>query len=108
MTEKREPTTDAVEILDRMFYRGKWERQKELERCRVESDIAQIAYGARRRLGLSLEEVAAKIGATRDEIANIEEANCRVVTLTWSPLVDKLMAALDELASEKNEKGKGD
>ncbi len=52
-TPKRQPTTDAVEILHRRYFEGKPEMLAMLEEARVEDEIARKIYALRTKAGLT-------------------------------------------------------
>ena len=50
-TLKRQPTTDAIEILHRRYFEGKPEMLAMLEDARVEDEIARKIYALRAEAG---------------------------------------------------------
>ncbi len=55
-TPKRQPTTDAIEILHRRYFEGKPEMLAMLEDARVEDEIARKIYALRAEAGLGLRD----------------------------------------------------
>ena len=53
MARQRKATTDAVEILERLFYEGKPARMKALEEARANEEIARNIRDLRSNAGLT-------------------------------------------------------
>ena len=77
MTDKKpsKSTTDALEILDRLFYDGRPGRQKALEEARRESDVAGKVYAMRMDAGLTQKDVAQRVGTSPSVISRLEDAD---------------------------------
>lgn len=75
MAKKREPTTDAVEILHRRYYEGRPSRLAGLEQARAEAEIARQVYALRNEAGLTQRQLAKRVGVKASEIDDIEEAD---------------------------------
>ena len=73
MTKKRKPTKDAVEILDRRYYKGKPERQAALEEARANDAIARKIYDLRTEAGLTQRQLAKLVGTTASVICLLED-----------------------------------
>ena len=73
-TRKR-PTTDAVEILHRRYYRGKPARLADLERARANDQVARKIAALRTEAGLSQRQLARLIGTTASVICRLEDAD---------------------------------
>ena len=71
----RQPTTDAVEILHRLYVENDPEMQRMLEAERVKSKIARQIYDLRKKAGLTHEQLAEKVGTTAKVIDDLEEAD---------------------------------
>ena len=71
----RQPTTDAVEILHRLYVENDPEMQRMLEAERVKSKIARQIYDLREEAGLTHEHLAEKVGTTVEILDNLEEAD---------------------------------
>ena len=73
--KERQPTTDAVEILHRLYVENDPEMQRILEAERVKSKIARKVYDFRNEAGLTHEQLAEKVGTTVEIIDNLEETD---------------------------------
>jgi hypothetical protein len=68
MSRKREPTTDAVEILHRRYFEGKPEMIALLEKERTKAEIARQIYDLRTEARLTQKELAILVGTSRKVI----------------------------------------
>ncbi|MBC8229024.1 XRE family transcriptional regulator [bacterium] len=75
MSQKRKPTTDAVEILHRLYYEGNPERLASLEEERANAEIARQIYDLRTEAGLTHRELAKLVGTSPSVIDQLEEAD---------------------------------
>jgi ribosome-binding protein aMBF1 (putative translation factor) len=75
MTKKREPTTDAVEILHRRYFEGKPKMLALLEEERANAEIARKIYELRTKAGLSQRALAKLVGTTASVICRLEDAD---------------------------------
>jgi ribosome-binding protein aMBF1 (putative translation factor) len=75
MSENRDPTTDAVEILHRRFYEGKPERLESLEETRANEEIARKIQALRTKAGLTQAQLAKVVGTTASVICRLEDAD---------------------------------
>lgn len=75
MGKKREPTTDAVEILHRRYYEGNPERLAELEEARADDETARMIYALRTEAGLTQRQLAKLVGTTASVICRLEDAD---------------------------------
>jgi DNA-binding XRE family transcriptional regulator len=73
--QKREPTTDAVEILHRRYYEGHPERLAMLEEARANDEIARQVYRLRTEARLTHGQLAKLVGTTAVVIRQLEEAD---------------------------------
>ena len=73
--QKREPTTDAVEILHRRYYEGHPERLAMLEEARANDEIARQVYALRTEAGLTHGQLAKLVGTTAVIVRQLEEAD---------------------------------
>lgn len=73
--KKREPTTDAVEILHRLYYEGQPDRLAMLEEARANNEIARKIYDLRTKAGLTHGQLAKLVGTTTAVIRQLEEAD---------------------------------
>jgi DNA-binding XRE family transcriptional regulator len=75
MPEKRNRTTDAVEILRRRFYEGNPERLESLEEARANEEIARKIQALRTKAGLTRAQLAKVVGTTASVICQLEDAD---------------------------------
>jgi ribosome-binding protein aMBF1 (putative translation factor) len=73
--KKRQPTTDAVEILDRRYFRNKPEMQTLLAEEGANAEIARKIYDLRTAAGLSQRALAKLVGTTASVICRLEDAD---------------------------------
>lgn len=66
------PTTDAVKILHRRYYKNDPQRQAELDIARVSAQVAQQIYELRHKVGLTLRQLAEQVGTTASVISRLE------------------------------------
>jgi ribosome-binding protein aMBF1 (putative translation factor) len=93
MTRKRQPTTDAAEILRRRYFDGKSEELNALlEEERANSDVAQRIYSLRTAAKLSQRELARLVGTTASVICQLEDADYRGHSLS---MLRRVAAALN-------------
>ncbi len=71
MSEKR-TTTDAVEILHRLYFKNDPEMMQMLESERVKFKIGQKIYDLREEAGLTQKQLAEKVGTTATVIDDLE------------------------------------
>ena len=72
---KRRTTTDGLEILDRLFIRGRPDRLRALEEAVLNAEIAQEIYALRAKAGLTQKRLAEMIGTTHSVISRLEDAD---------------------------------
>lgn len=75
MSRKREPTTDAVEILHRRYFEGNPEMMELLEEERTKAEIARQIYDLRTEAGLIQQELAKLVDISPSIIDQLEEAD---------------------------------
>jgi DNA-binding XRE family transcriptional regulator len=75
MQKRRKPTTDAVEIMDRLLHHGKPGRLRQLDEVRANDEIGRKIYGLRTQAGLTQAQLARMIGATASVICRLEDAD---------------------------------
>jgi ribosome-binding protein aMBF1 (putative translation factor) len=75
MPQKRESTTDAVEILHRRYFEGKPEMMELLEEEHTKAEIARQIYDLRTEAGLTQQELAKLLGTDPSVIDGLEEAD---------------------------------
>jgi ribosome-binding protein aMBF1 (putative translation factor) len=93
MSSKRKPTTDAVEILHRRFFRDQPERQRVLEEARAEHEVARKIYELRKKAGLTQAQLAKMIGTTASVISRLEDADYEGHSLA---MLRRIAAALNK------------
>lgn len=75
MPLRKQPTMDAVEIIHRRYFEGNPERLAELEEERANAEIARVAYDLREQAGLTLEELAERVGTPPAVLRDLEDAD---------------------------------
>jgi hypothetical protein len=75
MPKKREPTSDAVEILHRRIYEGKPERLAALEEARANDEVARKIYALRTKAKLTRGQLGKRVGVPASVIEDLEEAD---------------------------------
>lgn len=93
MNVKRKPTTDAVEILHRRFFKGQPERLKALEEARADDEVARKIFELRKKAGLTQAQLAKMIGTTASVISRLEDADYDGHSLA---MLRRIAAALDK------------
>jgi ribosome-binding protein aMBF1 (putative translation factor) len=69
---ERKPTTDAVEILHRLYFENDQEMMEMLETERIKGKIAQRVYNLCEEAGLTQKQLAKKVGTTAKMIDVLE------------------------------------
>ena len=90
--KKRRPTTDAVEILHRRYYKRKPERLAALEKARANDHVARKIVALRTEAGLSQRQLARLIGTTASVICRLEDADYEGHSLA---MLNRIAAALN-------------
>src|SRR5436309_5545309 len=93
MAKKRKPTRDAVEILDRRYYRGNRERLSDLEEARANDAVARKIYELRTKAGLTQRQLAKLVGTTASVICLLEDADYEGHSLA---MLRRIAAALQQ------------
>lgn len=75
MKKQKNVTTDALEIIDRRFFREKPEMMVELERVKAENAVALKVYHLRTQFGLTQRQLAKMVGTTASVICRLEDAD---------------------------------
>lgn len=75
MKKSRKPTTDALEIIDRLIYEGKPERLRQLEEVRANDEIGRRIYELRTKARLTQAQLAKLVGTTASVICRLEDAD---------------------------------
>jgi ribosome-binding protein aMBF1 (putative translation factor) len=92
MQRRRKPTTDALEIIDRLLYEGKPERLKQLEEVQANDEVGRKIYELRTKAGLTQAQLARMIGTTASVICRLEDADYEGHSLA---MLRRVAAALD-------------
>ncbi len=79
---KKQPTTDAVEILHRRHFEGNPAMLDLLNQERVHADVAQKVYDLRTRAGLTQRQLAKLVGTSPSVISRLEDADYQGHSLT--------------------------
>ena len=87
------PTSDAVEILHRRFYKGKPARLKNLEEARANEEIARKIQELRASAALTQTQLAKLIGTTASVICRLEDADYEGHSLA---MLRRIAAALNQ------------
>ena len=93
MTAKKyaKPTTDALEILDRLLYAERPDRRAAMEEAQQESDVAEEVYNMRKAARLTQKELARRVGTSPSVISRLEDADYGKHSLR---MLDRVAAAL--------------
>ncbi len=75
MVKKKRVITDAVEILDRLYFDGRPRHIAALDDERLKLDIAQQIYDLRTAAHLSQRALAARVGTTASVISRLEDTD---------------------------------
>jgi ribosome-binding protein aMBF1 (putative translation factor) len=91
--KRPKPTTDAVAILDRRYFKGEPDMLAMLEEARANADVAREIYDLRTHAGLSQRELAKLIGTTASVICRLEDADYEGHSLA---MLNRIAAALNK------------
>jgi ribosome-binding protein aMBF1 (putative translation factor) len=91
--KKKKLTTDAVEIIDRRYFRGKPEMQALLAEEEANAEIARKIYDLRTKAGLSQRALAKLVGTTASVICRLEDSDYEGHSLG---MLKRIAAALDK------------
>lgn len=92
------PTSDGVEIIDRLYIRGKPEMEALLVEVQEEDEIARQIYSLRIDACLSQRALAKKVGTTASVICRLESADYEGHSLS---MLRRVAAALNSRVSLK-------
>ena len=93
MRKAKRPTTDAVDILLRRYYRGRPERLAALEQARANDTIARKLTELRLQAGLTQRRLAKLVGTTASVICRLEDADYEGHSLA---MLNRIAAALKQ------------
>lgn len=88
---QKKTTTDAVEIIHKLFFEGRPERLAELEKMRADDAVARKIYHLRTKAGLSQRALAKLVGTTASVICRLEDADYEGHSLA---MLNRIAAAL--------------
>ena len=91
--KKQKPTADAVEILDRRYFRGNPKMQALLAEEEANAEIARKIYDLRTKAGLSQRALAKLVGTTASVICRLEDSDYEGHSLA---MLRRIAAALDK------------
>lgn len=75
MARKKRRTSDAVEIIDRRYFRGKPEMRALVDEEVANCEVARKIYDLRTESGLSQRALAKIVGTTASAICRLEDAD---------------------------------
>ena len=90
--KKKRPTTDAVAILHRRYYKGRPDRIAGLEKARADNQVACKIVELRTRAGLTQRQLAKLVGTTASVICRLEDADYEGHSLA---MLNRIAAALN-------------
>lgn len=93
MSQTRKTTTDALEIIDRRYYRGRPKRQAELAEMEANVAIADKICKLRTKSKLTQRQLAKLVGTTASVICRLEDADYEGHSLA---MLNRIAAALDK------------
>ena len=86
-------TRDALEIVDRLLVAGDKDRRARIDNDVMNCEVAALIHAARKRAGLTQQQLADLIGSTQPTIARLEDANYDGHSLT---MLRRIAAALGQ------------
>ena len=90
---KKKTTTDALKIIDQMFYDGKPERQAGLQQAFADDAVARKIHDLRIKAGLTQKQLAKMVGTTDSVISRLEDADYEGHSMA---MLNRIAAALDK------------
>jgi ribosome-binding protein aMBF1 (putative translation factor) len=91
--KNRKPTVDAVDIIDRRYFRGNREMQSLLAEEEANAEVARKIYNLRTKAGLSQRALAKLVGTTASVICRLEDSDYEGHSLA---MLKRIAAALDK------------
>lgn len=79
--KKKHATTDALKIIDHLYFDGKPDQLAALEEARADAQIARTIYTLRTKASLSQRELAVLVGTSTSIIARLEDADYEASSL---------------------------
>ena len=89
---KKEKTSDAVEILDRMIGADP-EMHRSVAEARINAEVAQLIYEVRTKAKRTQKQLAELIGTTQSVIARLEDADYEGHSLS---MLQRIASALNK------------
>jgi ribosome-binding protein aMBF1 (putative translation factor) len=90
--KKNKPTTNAVEIMHKLFIKGNKKRLAYIEQEKIRLAIAQKIYDLRTRANITQKELAHRIGTKQSVISRLEDADYDGYTLK---ILEKIAEAVN-------------
>jgi ribosome-binding protein aMBF1 (putative translation factor) len=90
---KKQPTSDALEILYQEFYEGQPESFAALQEARINDDVARKIRELREQQGLSQRELAERVGTQASVICRLEDADYDGHSVT---MLNRIASALNQ------------
>jgi ribosome-binding protein aMBF1 (putative translation factor) len=91
--KNQKPTTDAVEILERRYVRGRAKMAALLAEEEANAEVARKIYNLRTKAGLSQRALARLVGTTASVICRLEDSDYEGHSLA---MLKRIAAALDK------------
>jgi len=91
--KKTETTSDALEILQRRYYRGRPKRAAMLKQARINDAVARQIHDLRVKTGLTQRQLAERVGTTASVICRLEDADYDSHSLS---MLKRIADALDQ------------
>jgi len=93
MRKRKQPITDAADILYHRYYQGRPERLAALDEARVNDNVARKLTGLRLQSGLTQRQLAKVVGTTASVICRLEAADYEGHSLA---MLNRIAAALKQ------------
>jgi DNA-binding XRE family transcriptional regulator len=100
-------TTDAVEIIDNLFYGGHPERDAGLKEEEANLDVAIKIFELRKKAGLTQKELAKLVGTTASVISRLEDADYEGHSLAMLTRIAEALGKRVEIRFVTVKKAKG-
>jgi DNA-binding XRE family transcriptional regulator len=86
-------TRNALEIVDRLLIAGDKDRRARIDNDLMNCEVAALVFAARRRAGLTQQQLADLVGTSQPTIARLEDADYEGHSLT---MLRRIAAALGQ------------
>ena len=90
MIQKKNKTSDAVEILNRHFGNDA-DTRSEIEQIKQDMEVGTLIYQARHAAGLTQQQLAERVGTTQSVISDLESADYEGHSM---PMLRRIASAL--------------